>query len=79
MSSSRFRLVPGGEPAKPRRKAATPWECRVCEPVLGVRTRSLVKVRQGAFEDARGRITGGRDIWVCATCLARGVLTPVTS
>lgn len=55
------------------------WECRICEPANGVRSRYMSKVRHGAHEDAKGRISGGRDIWVCAICLAAGVFTPVTS
>lgn len=51
----------------------------MCETDLGVRTRFLTKVRQGAFEDERLRITGGQDVWVCAMCLARGRFTPQTA
>lgn len=81
--TDRLRVIEGGQPDKPKRnrKARTlrPWECRVCEPVLGVRSRGLVKVRYDAQEDGQLRISGGRDIWVCAMCLAQGRWTPQTS
>lgn len=83
MSGERFRVIEGGEAAKPKRKrpagARVVWECRICEPVNGVRSRMMTKVRQNATEDARGRISGGNDVWVCALCLLAGRLTPVTS
>jgi len=83
VTNSRLRVIEGGQPAKPKRnrkaKSLRFWECRVCETAIGVRTRALIKVRQGAFEDERLRITGGSDIWVCASCLARGKITPQTS
>lgn len=81
MSGERFRVIDAGAPAKPRRRAGAKavWECRICEPVDGVRSRYMTKVRQGAVEDSRGRISGGRDVWVCAICLSRGVFTPTTS
>ena len=81
MAGERFRIVEGGAPAKPRRKRGTKntWECRICEPIQGVRSRYMVKVRQGALEDGAGRISGGRDVWVCSICMLRGVFTPITS
>lgn len=81
MTTQRLRLLPGGRPDKPARKpgAKVVWECRICEPVMGSRSRYMTKVRQNALEDARGRISGGHDVWVCAICLAGGVFTPVTA
>ena len=83
MSGSKLRLIAGGAPDKPPRnrkaRTLTPWECRICETDIGVRTRSLVKVRHGAQEDGQQRITGGRDVWACAMCMARGKLTQATS
>ena len=79
-ANGRLRLVPGGTPDKPKRspKATTPWDCRVCEVDIGVRTRALIKVRVGAQEDGQLRISGGRDVWCCASCMARGKLTQQT-
>lgn len=81
--SSPFRVIPGGQPDKPKRtrkaRVLTPWECRVCDVDIGVRTRSLVKVRDQAMQDGQLNISGGRDVWVCAFCLSRGKHTPVTA
>lgn len=83
MTDHKLRLIPGGKPDKPKRSrkapGRTPWECRICEGDIGVRTRQLVKVRDQALEDGSGKIYGGSDIWVCAVCLARGRVTPITS
>lgn len=80
---SPFRVIDGGKPDKPKRprraRRLTPWECRICEADIGVRSRSLMKVRDQAFQDERLRITGGTDKWVCAMCMARGKVTPVTT
>ena len=80
-ASGRLRLIPGGNPEKPKRasKATTPWECRVCDANIGVRTRALIKVRVGAQEDGQLRISGGRDVWCCASCMARGKVTQQTA
>jgi len=75
-------VVDNAVPAKRRRRKPhefTPWECRVCETEIGVRTRALVKVRQYAEQREDLKITGGHDVWACAHCLARGKITPVTS
>lgn len=83
MTNSLFRLIAGGKPETPKRqrraRTLTPWECRTCEADIGVRTRSLIKVRDRAFQDQDLKITGGNDVWACAGCLARGRVTPVTS
>jgi hypothetical protein len=82
-SGSRLRLIEGGQPDKPKRKRKPreqkPWECRVCETDIGTRTRTLVKVRHGAFEDGELKVTGGSDHWACAMCMARGKLTLQTA
>jgi hypothetical protein len=83
VGDDRFKVIEGGRPDKPKRKrqarTLTFWECRVCETDIGVRTRSLIKVRHAPFEDQNLRITGGSDCWVCAMCLARGKFTQQTS
>lgn len=83
MSGERFRIVEGGardlSQRKPRSSRRTVWECRICEPVQGVRSRYMTTVTQDATEDSRGRIAGGRKIQVCAICMVGGVFTPVTS
>ena len=80
-ASERLRLIPGGQPDKLKRqpREESPWECRTCEADIGVRTRALIKVRLGAMEDAQLRISGGRDVWCCASCLARGKVTQQTA
>lgn len=83
MGSSPFRVIDGGKPDKPKRqrraRTLTPWECRTCEADIGVRTRSLIKVRDQAFQDNDLKITGGNDVWACACCMARGKVTAVTA
>jgi hypothetical protein len=76
-------VIDGGAADKPKRarkaRVQKPWECRMCEADIGIRTRSLVKVRTDAMEDGQLRISGGRDVWVCAFCMSRGKFTAVTS
>jgi hypothetical protein len=83
MGSSPFKVIEGGAAAKPKRprktKESVLWECRFCEVDIGVRTRQLIKVRTHARQDGKLKITGGDDIWVCAFCMTRGKMTPVTA
>lgn len=83
MGSTPFRVIDGGLPEKPKRpkkaRVLVPWECRVCDTDIGIRTRSLIKVRDQAFQDQNLKITGGIDVWACACCMARGKVTPVTA
>lgn len=85
MSDNRLTVIDGGLAAtepKPKRarkaRVLTPWECRKCEEDLGFRTNSLIKVRNSPSIDGF-KITGGRDVWVCAMCLARGRFTATTT
>jgi len=85
LTSGRLTVIEGGQadtPVKPKRprkaRKLTPWRCRQCEPEFG-QGAYLIKVRQGAMEDGELRVTGGKDIWVCATCMLRGRFTPQTS
>lgn len=55
--------------------ASWPWVCRTCQAVTGKATRLLTEVRfePRVLED--GSVRGGETLWVCAPCLARGVVT----
>ncbi len=76
-----FEVIEGGRGQTPKRKRTSKspvkrfWECRTCLVDIGVSTRTLMKTKMGAQEDATLRITGGHDMWVCVHCLARGKVT----
>lgn len=73
---SPFRVIPGGQPSKPRRSKRL-WDgCATCEADIGVRSRVLTRCISGPEQDARGNITGGRKVLACTMCLARGKFTP---
>lgn len=77
-----LKLVEGGQAAKPKRPRArkTIWPgCHVCLADIGVRSRVVIRGISHPDQDSRGNITGGTKVLCCATCLARGKVTPVTT
>ena len=75
MTGERLTLVQGN-PSAPKRKRRL-WEgCQTCKVDIGVRSRVLVRAISGPEVDAKGTISGGRKVLVCAMCLARGKFTP---
>ncbi len=70
----RLRSIPGKSGA---RKPITRISCPKCAVRLGVTVRAeLLQLRIGADLNDRGRIVGGRKVWVCARCWARAEFTP---
>jgi hypothetical protein len=65
---ARLKVIDGSKPA-PRKLHL--WECPKCN------STTAVKVRRMAMIDSNGKMTGGSDHWVCASCLARGIVTSV--
>jgi hypothetical protein len=74
------REIPGGGsgPKPWRRKSLADPEqvtCWRCEYVDSAITSAVVKVCCAPLRTPDGKKTGGTDLWVCAYCLARGVIT----
>lgn len=72
--------IPGeGSGPKPwrRRSLADPEQvtCWRCEREIGVATSAVVKVVIAPLRAPGGKKTGGTEVWVCAYCLSRGVIT----
>ena len=64
----RLKVIDGSKP--PPRKVHL-WECPKCN------ATTAVKVKRMPMIDGAGKITGGSEHWVCASCLARGIVTAV--
>lgn len=52
------------------------WTCPECERVLGLRTSAIVRITRNA-RIRLGRVArgSGTQVWACACCLGRGVVT----
>jgi hypothetical protein len=81
MTKPPLGVIDGGRKAgsRPWRRRALDQDeqvtCHRCEAVHGVATSVVVKVVLSPRRSPRGSKSGGRSIWACAYCLARGEIT----
>ncbi len=73
-------MIEGGGRPKPgtrrqRKGDAVELLCRKCETDVGVATSVWIPAKFGLMERA-GKTEGGLSGYICAHCLARGIVTP---
>lgn len=73
-----FDVIEGGKDkpkVKKKKVHVRQHVCKVCSDKHGVATSCIVPVLMSPMTNRKGELIGGTEVFCCAFCLARGILT----